>query len=190
LLSRRFGHIFDKPLAPIAKYIPLSPNAISMAGLIITAVAAVIIPIDLLAGGVLVAIGGLFDILDGFVARATGKRTSFGAFLDSTLDRYSDSLLILGTSWYFYDAGNIVGVALSACALVGALITSYTRARAEGLGIDCNVGILERPERVVIIAFGCITGLVLPAIIVICVLGHITVIQRIAHVYGRLRNNP
>jgi len=190
LLSRRFGHILDKPLAPLAKYIPLSPNAISIAGLIITAAAAFVIPYDLLTGGVLVAIGGLFDILDGFVARATGKRSSFGAFLDSTLDRYSDSLLIIGVSWYFYAANDITGVVISACALVGALVTSYARARAEGLGIECNVGILERPERVVIIAAGCVTGFLFAAIAIICVLGHITVIQRITHVYKRLRDKP
>jgi phosphatidylglycerophosphate synthase len=189
LLSRRFGHILDKPLAPLAKYIPLSPNALSITGLVITAVAFFVIPIDLLTGGILVAIGGLFDILDGFVARATGKRTTFGAFLDSTLDRYSDSLLIFGVLWYFYIADDIAGMAITACALVGALVTSYARARAEGLGIECNVGILERPERVVIIAVGCITGLLLPAMIIICVLGHITVIQRISHVYKRLREN-
>jgi phosphatidylglycerophosphate synthase len=186
LLSRRFGHILDKPLAPFARFIPFSPNSISVAGLIITAAAAVIIPFDLLVGGILVAVGGLFDILDGFVARASGRRSTFGAFLDSTLDRYSDSLLILGTAWYFYGAGNIAGIVISACGLVGALITSYARARAEGLGIECNVGVLERPERVVIISLGCITGLLFPAMIIICVLGHITVIQRIHHVYKQL----
>jgi phosphatidylglycerophosphate synthase len=190
LLSRRFGHILDKPLAPLAKYIPLSPNAISITGLLITAVAAFVIPYDLAAGGALVALGGLFDILDGFVARTNGKRTVFGAFLDSTLDRYSDSLLILGVSWYFHASGDTVGLLVSAAALVGALVTSYARARAEGLGIQCNVGILERPERVVIIAAGCITGLVFAAMLIICVLGHITVIQRIAHVRRRLRAEP
>jgi phosphatidylglycerophosphate synthase len=190
LLSRRFGHILDKPFAPVAKYIPLSPNALSITGLIITAVAFFVIPFDLTAGGILVAVGGAFDVLDGFIARATGKRTTFGAFLDSTLDRYSDSLLILGVSWYFYMINDIAGIVISACALVGALVTSYARARAEGLGIECNVGILERPERVVIISVGCITGWILAAMLIICVLGHITVIQRITHVYKRLHDKP
>lgn len=186
MLSQRFSHFLDRPLSPLARHVPFSPNAISIAGLVITAAASVVIPFDLLIGGILVAIGGLFDVIDGIVARASGRRTTFGAFLDSTLDRYSDSLLIIGAAWYFYITGDLAGVVISACGLVGALVTSYARARAEGLGIDCNVGILERPERVVIIALGCVTNLLLPAMIIICVLGHITVIQRIMHVHGRL----
>ena len=186
MLSEWCGHFLDKPLAPLARHIPFSPNCISITGLFITAAASALIPFDLLLGGIFIAVGGLFDILDGLVARTNGKRTRFGAFLDSTLDRYSDSLMIMGAAWYFYAAADVAGLCVSAGALVGSLVTSYARARAEGLGLDCNVGILERPERVVLISAGCITGLLFPAMVIIFVLSHITVIQRILHVQKRL----
>jgi phosphatidylglycerophosphate synthase len=187
LLSEWFGHILDKPLAPLARRLPFSPNSISIAGLFVTAAASAFIPLDLLIGGFLIAVGGFFDILDGLVARINRKRSIFGAFLDSTLDRYSDSMIIIGASWYFFAAGDMTGVAVSVCGLVGSLATSYARARAEGLGLDCKVGILERPERVLLIALGCITGLLFPAMLIIAVLSHLTVLQRIVHVYSQLR---
>lgn len=187
MLSEWCGHILDRPLAPLARRIPFSPNILTIAGLFVNAAAAALISYDLVIAGIVVLFGGVFDMLDGVVARANGKSTKFGAFLDSTLDRYSDSLLIIGAAWFFYIAGNSAGVLVSIIALVGSIVTSYARARAEGLGVECNVGILERPERVVLIALGCITGLLLPAMIIIAVLSHITVIQRIFHVYKQLK---
>jgi phosphatidylglycerophosphate synthase len=187
LLSEWCGHVLDRPLAPLARRIPFSPNILTIAGLFVNAAAAALISYDLVLAGAVVLFGGLFDMLDGVVARANGKTTSFGAFLDSTLDRYSDSFLIIGALWYFYVSGSHDGVLISAGALVGSLVTSYARARAEGVGADCKVGILERPERVVLIALGCISGLLLPAMVIILVLSHVTVIQRIIHVYKQLK---
>ena len=189
MLSAWLGHFLDKPLAPVAKRIPLNPNLITIAGLFITALAAIMIPSNLFAGGLLILAGGAFDMLDGLVARANGKRTRFGAFLDSTLDRYSDSMLFIGVSWYFYNTGSIAGALLSIGGLVGSLAISYARARAEGLGIDCKVGLLERPERVILLALGCLTGAVFPVIVIIFILSHFTVIQRIVYVYGQLKDN-
>jgi phosphatidylglycerophosphate synthase len=188
LLSAWFGHFLDKPLAPLAKRIPFDPNVITIAGLLVTAVAAVVIPANLVAGGFMILAGGAFDMLDGLIARTNGKRTQFGAFLDSTLDRYADSMLFIGVSWYFYKSGNSMGAFMSVGGLVGSLVISYARARAEGLGIDCKVGILERPERVILLAFGCISGLLFPVIILIFLLSHFTVIQRIVHVRKQLRS--
>lgn len=188
MLSAWFGHFLDKPLAPLAKRIPFDPNVITIVGLLVTAVAAVVIPANLVAGGFMILAGGAFDMLDGLIARTNGKRTQFGAFLDSTLDRYADSMLFIGVSWYFYKSGNSVGEFLSVGGLVGSLVISYARARAEGLGIDCKVGILERPERVILLAFGCISGLLFPVIILIFLLSHFTVIQRIVHVRKQLRS--
>ena len=188
MLSAWFGHFFDKPLAPLAKRIPFDPNVITIAGLLVTAVAAVVIPVNLVAGGLMILAGGAFDMLDGLIARINGKRTKFGAFLDSTLDRYADSMLFIGVSWYFYNSGNIMGALLSVGGLVGSLVISYARARAEGLGIDCKVGILERPERVILLAFGCISGLLFLVIILIFLLSHFTVMQRIVHVRKQLRS--
>jgi phosphatidylglycerophosphate synthase len=139
-------------------------------------------------GGLLILASGSFDVLDGIIARTNGKRTRFGAFLDSTLDRYADSMLFIGVSWYFYIIGSLTGALLSIGSLVGSLAISYARARAEGLGIDCKVGLLERPERVVLLAFGCLTGLLFPVVVIIFILSHFTVIQRIVHVYRQLRS--
>jgi phosphatidylglycerophosphate synthase len=188
LFSAWFGHILDKPLAPLARRIPFHPNVITIAGLFVTAVAAIVIPSHLIVGGVLILAGGAFDMLDGIIARTNGKRTSFGAFLDSTLDRYADSMLFIGVSWYFYTIGSLTGAILSIGGLVGSLTISYARARAEGLGIDCKIGLMERPERVVLLAFGCVTGLLFPVVVIIFILSHVTVIQRIVHVYRQLRN--
>lgn len=187
MLSAWFGHFLDKPLAPLAKRVPFGPNAITVAGFFVTAAAAASIPTHPVIGGLLILFGGAFDMLDGMVARAHGKRTKFGAFLDSTLDRYSDSLLLIGVSWYFYREGSIAGALLTIGGLVGSLMISYARARAEGLGTDCKVGLLERSERVILLAFGCITGLLMPVIIIIFFLSHFTVLQRIVHVYRQLR---
>lgn len=188
MLSASLGHFFDKHLAPLAKRIPFSPNIITIIGFLITATAAFIIPTNLATGGLLILLGGAFDMLDGVVARTNSKRTIFGAFLDSTIDRYSDSLLFLGASWYFYNSGNIAGALLSIGSLVGSLLISYARARAEGLGVECKVGLLERPERVILLAAGCITGFLFPTIVIIFVLSHFTVIQRIIHVKRQLKN--
>ena len=189
MLSAWFGHFLDKPLAPLAKRIPFDPNVITIAGLLVMAVAAVVIPANLVAGGFMILAGGAFDMLDGLIARTNGKRTQFGAFLDSTLDRYADSMLFIGVSWYFYNTGSKAGALLSIGGLVGSLAISYARARAEGLGIDCKVGLLERPERVILLALGCLTGAVFPVIVIIFMFSHFTVIQRIVYVYRQLKDN-
>ena len=183
MISAKLGHILDKPLEPFARRISLSPNIISLAGFCITLLAAYIIPRHLQAGGVLILLGGLFDMLDGVVARTNGKASRFGALLDSTLDRFSDASLLIGSAWFFFSQENMLGVGLSAGTLVGSLLVSYVRARAEGLGLTCHVGIMERPERIVLLAFGCLTGWMLPVMIVLFIFSHFTVFQRVIHVY-------
>jgi phosphatidylglycerophosphate synthase len=183
LIGSKLGHFLDRPLGPFAKRISLAPNVITIAGFIITAIAAAVITFNLRVGGLLIIAGGLFDMLDGIIARTNGKSTAFGAFLDSTLDRYSDAFIFIGVAWYFFNEGNLTGVLLTAGSLVGALLVSYVRARAEGLAIQCKLGFMERPERVVLLSFGCITGLLFETIAILFVFSHFTVIQRIAHVY-------
>ena len=189
MISAKLGHFLDKPLAPLAKRIPVSPNFLTITGFLITAAAAVVIPFNLIGGGILIIAGGFFDMLDGVVARTNGKNTKFGALLDSTLDRYSDSFIFIAIAWYFFDRNNLAGVMLSIGSLVGALVISYVRARAEGIGIECAVGLMERPERVVILAFGCITGWLFPVIVLLFFLSHITAVQRILHVYKMTKYN-
>ena len=134
-------------------------------------------------GGVLLFLLAPVDALDGALARATGKQSNFGAFLDSSLDRLSDAALILGIAAYYLRRGVQLEVALFSLALVGSLMVSYIRARAEALSFTCKVGLLTRMERIVLIA-GC-TLLGLPGALAwaLAILSLVTVMQRILHVY-------
>lgn len=185
MISARLGHFLDRPLAPLAKKIKVHPNFFTVAGALITTGAAGWIVFNPRVGGFLILLGGAFDVLDGVVARANGMTSKKGAFLDSVLDRYSDAAIFLAIAIYMYLNKNITGTILSIGILIGAMLVSYTRARAEGLGIDCHVGLMERPERIVITAFGCISGYLLPVLWVLFVLTHLTVFQRIHHVMKR-----
>jgi len=187
LISAKLEHILDKPLAPIAKLIPISPNVLSLTGFAVTLAAAMLIPFNATAGGLVILIGGSFDFLDGVVARTNGKDTKFGALLDSTLDRYADAALFLAIIWLFFKEDNLIGIFFAICSMVGAFLVSYVRARAEGLGIGCNVGLMERPERIVLLAAGCLTGRLFSVILILFVLSHITVFQRVVHVYRKTK---
>ncbi len=187
MISAKFGHFLDSPLGPIVKRIPLSPNILTIAGFFITVIAALVIPQNIRLGGILILIGGMFDMLDGIVARTGRKTTRFGAFLDSVLDRYSDAFLFLAIAWYLAEKGNHTGAFLSLGTLVGAFLISYARARAEGLGESCCTGIMERPERIILLIFATITGWIMPVLWIMLVLTHITVVQRIYHIW-RLMN--
>ena len=187
MLGSYFGHFLDKPLSSLALKFPMSPNGITVTGFLVTVVASVILAHNLFWGGVLMLGAGFFDIFDGVVARVNNKSSSFGAFLDSVLDRYSDSFLFLGAAWFFLRAGSFTGVCVSLLSMTGALLVSYVRARAEGLGSDCKVGIMERPERVLLMAFGALTGWLLPVMWILLVLTHLTVAQRIYHVWKTLK---
>ena len=183
MLDEKFGHAFDKPLENIARKIPLTPNTITVAGFFVTLIAAVILARDLFLGGITVLIGGAFDVLDGVVARVNGKSSRFGAFLDSVLDRYSDAFILLGVGWNLFNGRNYTGVVLCLGTLVGSFLISYSRARAEGLGEDCRNGLLERPERVILVSFGAITGFIIPVLWILVILTHFTVFQRVYRVW-------
>ena len=116
------------------------------------------------------------------VARVHGRETPFGAFLDSVLDRYADASIFLALGWRFLEKGQSAGAVLSVVTMVGALLVSYARARAEGIGTQCTTGIMERPERIILLALGCVTGWILPILWIIVVLTHVTVVQRIVAV--------
>jgi len=178
VLSARLGHFLDKPLGPFAKKIAIHPNVLTIAGFVITVMAALVIPVNLRLGGVLILLGGICDLGDGILARTNGRVSNFGAFLDSLLDRYSDSFLFLSLAWYFGRTGNLAGALLSIGTMVGAFMVSYARARGEGLGIQSQVGIMERPERIILLIVATFTGWLAPVLWVMCVLTHITVVQR------------
>ena len=158
----------------------LTPNMLTVAGFFLTVgVAYVIASGYLQLGGVLVLAVGLFDMLDGALARVRALKTRFGAFLDSTLDRYSEAVLLGGVLWAYPEPLTALLILIG---LTGSLLVSYARARAEGLNVDCEVGLLPRPQRVILLAAGLITGYVIPALIVLAVLTNVTTVQRILHV--------
>jgi CDP-diacylglycerol--glycerol-3-phosphate 3-phosphatidyltransferase len=141
---------------------PITPNMLTIFGLVITAVGAALVALGhLFVGGLVLWFAGLFDILDGALARASGKVYRYGAFLDSTVDRYSEGLVYMGLLIYFLGKRSSLEPILILAALAGSFLVSYVRARAQSLGFTCDVGILARPERVVII----VAGLLLESII-------------------------
>ena len=168
----------------------IQPNLLTTVGFVITTLAAVLIFQDsLLFGGILILVGGTFDIFDGRVARATGLSSHFGSFYDSTLDRFSEIIIYLSLLYYFESNGDGWTRYVILTAMGGALMVSYTRARAEALGFSCLVGFLQRPERVVFLGFGAIVGAIVGkiglnvAVYMVAVLSVFTALQRIFHVY-------
>jgi phosphatidylglycerophosphate synthase len=178
MMSYRLGHFLDKPLGPLVRGIEINPNVLTVTGFVITTIAALVIQRNLWLGGILIAFGGLFDIFDGVFARVNGRATSYGAFLDSLLDRYSDSFIFLSIAWHLAGRGDHTGAFLSIGTMVGALLVSYARARGEALGIDTHEGLMERPERIILVIFAALTGWLVPVLWVLFLLTHATVIQR------------
>ncbi len=174
----------------------LTPNAISMMGLVGNVVAAVLVTQELffLAGLAFVA-GSVMDTLDGRYSRMSGKGTLFGAFLDSTLDRIEEGIVLAAVAGYFAAQGEDFAAAMCVVAVLFSLMVSYTRARAEALGVECKVGLATRPVRVVILSIGLIFAkgagigdfeLLAPAVYVIAALTIVTTFQRVWHVRNQL----
>ena len=134
---------------------PLTPNMLTLFGLVITIAGAAMVAAGFLfRGGIVLLFAGLFDILDGALARAAGKVYRYGAFLDSTVDRYSEGAVYMGLLIFYLTRHSTLEPVLILAALAGSFLVSYVRARAQSLGFTCDVGILARPERVVIIVAG------------------------------------
>ncbi len=170
----------------------LTPNAISLTGLALNVLAAVLVFEDLFfLGGLAFVVGSICDTLDGRYSRMSGKGTQFGAFLDSTLDRVSEGVVLAAVAAEFAEDGNDFAVAATVIAVLASVMVSYTRARAEALGVTGDVGIAPRAVRVVILSIGLLFArgaslgdfsLLEPAVWVLAVLSIVTVFQRIFHV--------
>jgi CDP-diacylglycerol---glycerol-3-phosphate 3-phosphatidyltransferase len=142
-------------LVSVFRESPITPNMLTLFGLAITALGAYLVAVgQLFLGGIVLAFAGFFDIFDGALARATGRVYRYGAFLDSTVDRYSEGVVYLGIMIYFLNHHDGIRPVIVLIALAGSYLVSYVRARAQSLGFSCDVGILARPERVVIIVAG------------------------------------
>jgi CDP-diacylglycerol--glycerol-3-phosphate 3-phosphatidyltransferase len=177
----------------------LTPNAISLTGFALNVVAAVLVwQRYFFLGGLAFVVGSICDTLDGRYSRMSGKGTPFGAFLDSTLDRIEEGIVLTAVAAYFAARGDELAVAAVVVAVLASLMVSYTRARAEALGVECKVGIATRAVRVVILSIGLIFAkgaglgdfeLLAPAVYVLAALSVVTVLQRIFHV-RRVLNAP
>jgi CDP-diacylglycerol---glycerol-3-phosphate 3-phosphatidyltransferase len=177
-----------QPIVRLFSRTPLTPNAITWLGFFITIGAAVLIVTEhLLVAGVVVLIAGFFDLLDGALARVSGRVTRFGAILDSTLDRLSEAVLLLGLLAVFAREQQVGESILAGVTMLGSLMVSYIRARMEGLGIECKAGLFTRPERVVILALGLLLSqfdhALLTALAIIAFFSYFTVVERM--IYAR-----
>jgi CDP-diacylglycerol---glycerol-3-phosphate 3-phosphatidyltransferase len=192
-LKKGFLRVVEPAISILARN-NVSPNTITTVGTLLTIAAAVVYATGhIMSGGWLMSVTAAFDVIDGQVARRTGRCTVFGAFYDSTLDRVADGALMAGLAVFYMTSPvhqNIYMVVVCLAGIVGSFLVSYTRARAEALGIDAKVGVMQRPERIVLLSapqalFGLFwNGWVLMAIIILLsVTSWITAVQRIAFVY-------
>jgi CDP-diacylglycerol--glycerol-3-phosphate 3-phosphatidyltransferase len=189
--TRIIGTVCNRIIRLIVRGLALSkihPNVLTFLGLVINVVAAVLLAEgQFRAAGVVIISAGLFDMVDGRVARATNQVTRFGGFFDSVLDRYSDLALLMGLLVYYGNIGRSFYVVLTAIVMTGSVMVSYTRARAENAIPTCKVGFMERPERVVLLIIGALFDRMAPVLWVIAVLSNITVAHRMAFTWQEAR---
>jgi CDP-diacylglycerol--glycerol-3-phosphate 3-phosphatidyltransferase len=166
----------------------INPNVLTFLGLVVNIIAAYYLATGRFAtAGLVIIFAGLFDMVDGRVARATNQVTRFGGFFDSVLDRYSDLALLMGLLVYYGSINRPLYVVLTAIVMTASVMISYARSRAENIIPTCKVGFLERPERVVLLIIGALTGRMAPVLWVIAVLGNVTVIHRMVFTWQETR---
>jgi len=185
---RALGQRVNRTPAILLAKAGIAPNAITVAGLALSIVVAWVLATGhFFLGGFLVLLSGAFDMLDGAVARLSGKTTRFGGVLDSTFDRVSEGALLLGLLAYYAGSGAQPEILLIGAALLGSLMTSYVRARAEAAGLTCDVGVFTRPERVILLAIGLIADQMLVILWILAVLSNLIALQRLMHVWRQAR---
>jgi CDP-diacylglycerol--glycerol-3-phosphate 3-phosphatidyltransferase len=173
---------FGDPVARALLRAHVRPNQLTMVGLGVSILAACAFAQgQLRVGAVLLALAGLFDFFDGSLARLANSVSAFGAFLDSVADRYSDLVVLLGVVLYYHRAAHTTGVFLTMAALVGTIMTSYTKARAQSIGVPCEIGLIERPERLIVLIAGATFNVLTPAMIALALLTNLTALQRILY---------
>lgn len=193
MLSDRLGHRLDSYLYPPFKKIfgeKGNPNLFTLLGFFSTLVASwLILKGFWLSAGLVIILSGLFDLLDGVVARNLGKVTIFGSFFDSVMDRYSDLLFLLALSIHYLREGDSGLVILTSVVAIGTALIPYVRAKAESLRISCHIGLMERAERIILLSLGALFNWMEPVLWILAILTHFTVLQRIYYVWRQLRVN-
>ena len=181
-IRRSIGYRIANPVVGILSRSKLNPNALTLVGLAINIGAAFLVALShFLLGGVLVLVSGLFDLLDGALARFTKQTTKFGAILDSTADRVSEAAILCGLLIWYMAEGSKIEVLLVFAVLIGSFLVSYIRARAEGMGLECQIGLFTRAERVIVLAVGLLVNQVFIALCILVVFVYVTVAQRLIY---------
>ena len=198
MITERVGEAFTRPIEGLVKaFARFNPDVLTITGLALNGVACACFafaggkdytyPHLLRVGGLVALLASLFDMLDGRVARLRGRPTTFGAFLDSTMDRYSDMVLYMGLLILYARVDRTPYMILVWVAAFGSFMTSYARARAESLIPRCTVGLLERPERIVLIVIGALFNRMTAVLWIVAVLSNLTALQRIVYTYVELK---
>ncbi|MBA7504430.1 Phosphatidylinositol phosphate synthase [subsurface metagenome] len=172
------------PIMGILSKSGIKPDVLTFIGLAISIGAAYVIATGhFLLGGVLILVAGLFDLLDGALARFVKQTRKFGAILDSTIDRISEAAIFCGLLVWYMLEGSTLEVVLIVAVLIGSFLVSYVRARAEGLGLECKIGLFTRAERVIVLAIGLMVNQIVIALLILAVLVYVTVVQRLVHLW-------
>ena len=181
-LRKNLGLQITTPIMSVLRKSGLKPDTLTFTGLGISITAAYFLAVGhFLTGGVLILVSGLFDLLDGALARFTRQTTKFGAILDSTVDRISEAAVLCGLLIWYIPKASTLEIVLIFAVLIGSFLVSYIRARAEGLGLECQVGLFTRAERVIVLAIGLFVGQVLIVLWILLVFVYVTVVQRMVY---------
>ena len=193
MIGNKIGHRLDPYLHPVLKLFSGehgNPNFFTFMGFVVTLVASfLVIKGFWFFAGLAIILSGLFDLFDGVVARKLGKVTALGSFLDSVSDRYSDLLFLLALLIYYLRKGDPDLVILTSVVSIGTVLIPYIRAKAESLHVPCNIGLMERAERIILLSIGTLFQWMGPVLWILVILTHFTVLQRIYYVWKKL-NTP
>lgn len=176
------------PFASFLSKIGLTPNILTAIGFLLGVLSGISFGIGyLVAGGIILLLSGLCDLMDGAVAKGMNMTTKFGAFIDSVADRYSDAFTFIGIIWFYLWRREEIPLIITNFAFLGSFMVSYTRARAESIIQACDIGIMERPERILLIAIGAFSGMMEEAMGILALLSNLTALQRILYARGKMR---
>lgn len=193
MLSDKLGHRLDAYLFPLFQKIfgqRGNPNLLTLLGFVSSIVASwLILEGCWVSAGLMIVLSGLFDLMDGVIARKLGKVSLFGGFFDSVVDRYSDLILLSAFLLYYSKKGENPLVVLTAVVVIGTALIPYVRAKAESLQISCHIGLLERAERIILLSSGTLFGWMEPILWLLAILTHFTVLHRIYYVWKQIRNS-
>lgn len=186
--ARQWGRVIIEPIARTLARLGIPPNVITVIGFVLSIGVGVILALGHIRwGGVCIILAAIFDALDGTLARIVGRTSRFGAFLDSTMDRLSEAVILLGLLFWYTRLGAREEILLIYATIVGSTMVSYTRARAESLGLNCKIGLLTRMERTIVLTAGLLLNQVRIALWVMAILTNFTALQRMFYVWRATR---